>query len=614
MNTVNSPVIALVRALAAGTATAAEGDSPDVRKAFLEALNALEFGRFDGFVSDVPVREALKFVASSAGVELPLPDEAEKRMAKDEAESAAILALMDRLRFAREKFDWKGVHLSEILKDIGRRHGFQPEFDAEALESPGGGVPPREYADLVARLGAPVRLSLKKALLDEAVKALSSQGGVTLKVGDDVHYDSRIARRSILTGRMRLDAALDAVCAQYGVRLRYEKGSLVFCREAEEPLPWDPSAGNAGFWVSFSGEAPVEDALRAALASCMPPLALRFRAGRWTVAVSNGATFPWDGELPGYIRREEISGGILGAVNSMLQGYGLAVGFPAGKPALVQADKAEASVPRTGIAYHLSFLKGTSENFPGHFPETGDDQAASLWEKESGERWSAMDMREKVLYYVRDNLLCRGSMGPDLNEAELSGNVLTVKATPDVHEKIAGLLNGLGMNCRKAVKITFHFLQADLSLMKELSSSGGLSWGGLEPVQVAMIEKAIADKTASSLKRSSIIAFNGQKVNASSVRQRTYVRDYDVEVAQGAQIGDPIVGMIREGMVCEAVPVVFGGGRILVDLRTAVAKVVEPVESFETPHGAISMPKIDFQRIATSLFVNDGGSVLLGGT
>jgi hypothetical protein len=41
------------------------------------------------------------------------------------------------------------------------------------------------------------------------------------------------------------------------------------------------------------------------------------------------------------------------------------------------------------------------------------------------------------------------------------------------------------------------------------------------------------------------------RVNIQVMRQVSYIRDFDVEIAQRAQIGDPIVGILREGIILD---------------------------------------------------------------
>jgi hypothetical protein len=280
---------------------------------------------------------------------------------------------------------------------------------------------------------------------------------------------------------------------------------------------------------------------------------------------------------------------------------------------VLPAEAARESVPRPEVLYSVAFLKGTPEDYPGHFPETGSREAMMPAIEEPRERISPLGMRETACEVVR-MLLERGFGGGEGSDCELSGQTLRVRATPDVHEKVAAFLAGLREHEGRTVQVTFQFLQMDDALLTRLLGTGRLAWEALSPEQVKALQAGIEKGEAKSVKRASLVAFQGQTVSSSAVRQVTYVCDYDVEVAQAAQIGDPIVAMIREGMVAQVVPVVFGDGRrILLDVRSAVAKILEPMESFATPHGAVSLPRVDFQRIGTSLILNDGGSVLLGG-
>ncbi|MCI0339805.1 MAG: HEAT repeat domain-containing protein [Planctomycetales bacterium] len=66
----------------------------------------------------------------------------------------------------------------------------------------------------------------------------------------------------------------------------------------------------------------------------------------------------------------------------------------------------------------------------------------------------------------------------------------------------------------------------------------------------------------------------GPRVNLKSVNQLAYIRDFDVEVAQAATIGDPIVGRIEEGVIHDYK--MLGGYRVV---DTGVAAAVE--EAFE---------------------------------
>ncbi|MHC4473006.1 MAG: HEAT repeat domain-containing protein [Planctomycetota bacterium] len=58
------------------------------------------------------------------------------------------------------------------------------------------------------------------------------------------------------------------------------------------------------------------------------------------------------------------------------------------------------------------------------------------------------------------------------------------------------------------------------------------------------------------------------RVNIQVMNQVTYIRDFDVEIAQRAQIGDPIVGILREGVILDVQ--VFGVDRTVTTVERRV--------------------------------------------
>ena len=92
--------------------------------------------------------------------------------------------------------------------------------------------------------------------------------------------------------------------------------------------------------------------------------------------------------------------------------------------------------------------------------------------------------------------------------------------------------------------------------------------------------------------------------NVQMLNQLAYIRDFDVEVAQAATIGDPIVGRIEEGVVLDVRPIVSADRRYLtLELRPTVASLVRPIPTFSTLLGVanstpvfIQTPELRIQR------------------
>ena len=53
------------------------------------------------------------------------------------------------------------------------------------------------------------------------------------------------------------------------------------------------------------------------------------------------------------------------------------------------------------------------------------------------------------------------------------------------------------------------------------------------------------------VKRLNMVAGGGSRVNFQSLKQISYIRDFDVEIAQLSQVGDPVVGIVREGVILD---------------------------------------------------------------
>ena len=63
------------------------------------------------------------------------------------------------------------------------------------------------------------------------------------------------------------------------------------------------------------------------------------------------------------------------------------------------------------------------------------------------------------------------------------------------------------------------------------------------------------------------VSGSGSRVNFQSLNQVSYVSDYDVEIAQLAQIGDPIVQQLREGVILDVKVFAAEGTDIEVERR-----------------------------------------------
>ncbi len=116
-----------------------------------------------------------------------------------------------------------------------------------------------------------------------------------------------------------------------------------------------------------------------------------------------------------------------------------------------------------------------------------------------------------------------------------------------------------------------------------------------------------------------LTVYDTQRANVSVLTQNSYVQDFDVEIAQAAAIGDPIIQTIRDGIILDVRPIVSADRRfITIELRPTVADLVRPIPTFSTslatgPPVTIQVPEIAISRVRTTVTMPDGGVLLLGG-
>lgn len=164
----------------------------------------------------------------------------------------------------------------------------------------------------------------------------------------------------------------------------------------------------------------------------------------------------------------------------------------------------------------------------------------------------------------------------------------------------------------------------DVALGKDgvLTPLGGLSFQGtlIDDTQLEVILRAVEKSDRSTVVLApKLTAYAGQRANISVLNQVSYISDFDVEIAQAAQIGDPIVQTLRDGVILDLRPVVTADRRfITMELRPTIAILTRPIATFQTtlangPPVTIQLPELKIQRVRTTVTVPDGGTLLLGG-
>lgn len=155
-----------------------------------------------------------------------------------------------------------------------------------------------------------------------------------------------------------------------------------------------------------------------------------------------------------------------------------------------------------------------------------------------------------------------------------------------------------------------------------LTNSGGAAIQAtyLDDAQAEMILRAVEKSTRSTVVVApKITVYNHERANVTVLNQVSYIQDFDVEIAQAAQIGDPIVQTLRDGVILDVTPIVSADRKyVTLELRPTVALLQRPIRTFPTTLGngppvIIQLPELQIQRVRTTVTMPDGGILLLGG-
>ncbi len=155
-----------------------------------------------------------------------------------------------------------------------------------------------------------------------------------------------------------------------------------------------------------------------------------------------------------------------------------------------------------------------------------------------------------------------------------------------------------------------------------MNNAGGLSlqYTYLDDTEIEAILRAVSKRErVEQINAPNILVFNSQRANITLTHQISYVKDFDVEIAQAAAVANPVVAVVSDGVVLDVHPVVSADRRfITMELRPTLAQLTLPIPTYTTTLGVgqaitIQQPKLQIQRVRTTVTIPDGGTLLLGG-
>jgi len=111
-----------------------------------------------------------------------------------------------------------------------------------------------------------------------------------------------------------------------------------------------------------------------------------------------------------------------------------------------------------------------------------------------------------------------------------------------------------------------------------------------------------------------LLCFDGQQVVSREGSERSYLQDFDVEIAQSAKIGDPIRQSVFDGFSAEVRAILDRnrGGAVL-HCRIERTDFRDPIRRVATEHGPVELPALGVTRLSASCWVPLDTPVVLGG-
>lgn len=155
-----------------------------------------------------------------------------------------------------------------------------------------------------------------------------------------------------------------------------------------------------------------------------------------------------------------------------------------------------------------------------------------------------------------------------------------------------------------------------------LTNAGGLAlqYAFLDDTELEVVLRAVAKQERSEeIQAPRLLIFNNQRSSMSFLRNLSYIKDFEVEIAQAAAVANPVIGTVSDGVALDVRPVVDSELKfITMELRPTVVTLQLPIPTFTTTLGvgqpiSIQLPELQRQTVRTTVTIPDGGTMMLGG-
>jgi hypothetical protein len=190
---------------------------------------------------------------------------------------------------------------------------------------------------------------------------------------------------------------------------------------------------------------------------------------------------------------------------------------------------------------------------------------------------------------------------------------LIVRNAPAVHQKIALFLRNLSEVWSRVISIEAYVLNVDSARLKALTGGKVLLDGQR---MRSLLQMASQGEGGNLLQVCRLTATQGRRVHVLKTKQKSYIADYDTEVAQGTAIAYPIMGTADQGTCLDVRPVLsHDGGHVHLEVRFWMNELTDPMKLFQTmAHygGSIHLTSFRTRAVHSNLVLPRGTGILLG--
>ena len=155
-----------------------------------------------------------------------------------------------------------------------------------------------------------------------------------------------------------------------------------------------------------------------------------------------------------------------------------------------------------------------------------------------------------------------------------------------------------------------------------MNNLGGLSlqYAFLDDTEVEAVLRAVSKQERSEqIEAPRLLIYNNTRASMHVLNEISYIKDFEVEIAQAAGVANPVIGTVYDGVTLDVRPVVDSDLKfITMELRPTVMTLQLPIPNFTTTLGvgqpiSIQLPEVSLQRVRTTVTLPDGATMMLGG-